>query len=159
MLLFICIIPLFIPSVYAIETEDGEYNPVYEDYLDTVTDPSDWTAPSEPPQPQPTKYLARMGAMAIFWYKTIRNYIAVPLMIVSFATCGYKFFMCAFMGKPEYAIDAVKKQFINTVIAMFVLFLIPVVMTIVRNLMESTQWTPPGSIGSVFLQFKAVTPV
>jgi hypothetical protein len=48
------------------------------------------------------------------------------------------------MGKPEYAIDTVKKQFINTIITMFVLFMLPVVMTIVRDLTESTKWTPPS---------------
>ncbi len=87
-------------------------------------------------------YLQEMNTLAIYWYLFIRNYIAVPIMIVSFAVCGYRFFLCAFMGKPEYAIDSVKKQFLNSIFTLIALFALPMVMKLVKNIVESSMWTP-----------------
>lgn len=145
-ILLFCIIPLFVT------TANATTEPITNNFWENVqqADPM-FTIPKR-------DYIGEMNNIAMFWYKIIRNYIAVPLLILSFATCGYKFFMCAFMGKPEYAIDAVKKQFFNTVIAMFVLFLLPVIMSIARNLTESTQWSPPGSSGSDYWQPIETTP-
>ena len=112
-----------------------------------TSDYEDVTIMTSPTQPQnmnnTEQYLDEMNDIALYWYTVIRNYIAVPLMILSFASCGYKFFMCAIMTKPEYAIDETKKQFLNTIILMFVLFAIPMIMTIVRNITEASKWTPP----------------
>lgn len=146
MLLLFCLFVSFSQTAYAAPNEKDELidREDIKQTEPTLNDSFDKNQLEKPIVPK-HDYLREMNRIAMFWYKTIRNYIAIPLMILSFATCGYKFFMCAFMGKPEYAIDGVKKQFFNTVIALFVLFLLPVAMTIARNLTESTQWTPPGS--------------
>lgn len=89
--------------------------------------------------------IAEANTNVVYWYLLIRNYIAVPIMILSFASCGFKFLYCAFMGKSEYAIDAIMKQFITTIMALVLLFLLPAIMTSVKNIVENTAWKPPQS--------------
>lgn len=98
------------------------------------------------PATAPNSTIEDMNADVLYWYFFIRNYISVPILIISFASCGYKFLSCAFMGKPEYAQDNVVKQMITSVLALLVLFALPAVMTIAKDIVESTAWSPAAVI-------------
>lgn len=87
--------------------------------------------------------IPELNSQVLYWYRFIRNYIAVPFMILSFASCGFQFLNCAFMGKPDFALDSTKKQLITTISAMIFLFALPAIMAAVKNIVESTAWTPP----------------
>ncbi|MBQ7025420.1 MAG: hypothetical protein IJN31_02320 [Peptococcaceae bacterium] len=90
-----------------------------------------------------SQWTARMSAR--FWdiYITIRNNIAFPILALSYASCGFKILSAAYLSKSEFTHDAIKKQFLTSTCAFFLLISLPAVMTYVKNLVKATGWQPP----------------
>lgn len=89
-------------------------------------------------------YLDAMNDKIIEWYKTIRK-IAVLLLMLSFASCGFKIMSCVFMSKGEFAADAAKKQAFYSVLALLVLVLLPSIIMMGSDMFRATAWKPPTS--------------
>ena len=75
------------------------------------------------------------------WYSLLRR-IATPLLIVSIAACGFKLAVGCMSGSFVQVWDAVKKQMLYSVLALFVLIFIPYLMESVLNLVKSSGWKP-----------------
>jgi len=88
------------------------------------------------------QYIQQMGVKVGKWYQTIR-YIAVPLLILSFASCGFRFVGVGFLQKGEFSADAVMKQFTTSVLTMIVLLLLPTILAWARSILEGLAWKPP----------------
>lgn len=96
----------------------------------------------------PPSYAADIEAMndKIYTiYRVIRNDIAFPLLVVSFASCGFKFLGIGFIGSgagADKGIQSAKQQLVTSTLALLVLLLLPYIMTAALNLFKANAWTP-----------------
>ena len=90
----------------------------------------------------PEQYLDAMGDRAFSWYLTLCK-IAVPLLILSFASCGFKFIGSVFVKKGEFSFDESLKHFFMSVSSLAVLLLLPLIMTWAKELLQPLGWKPP----------------
>lgn len=88
------------------------------------------------------KLLDNMIDTIMVWYNLIRTYIAVPLLILSFATCGFKFWSNAFRSKGEFAHDEIMGQVIKSGIALLVILFLPVIMVEIQKIVRRLAWEP-----------------
>lgn len=86
--------------------------------------------------------ISKMNDKIMYWYYLIRNYIAVPLTIISFASCGFRMVGSIFSSSPN-AMDSIKTQIKVTAIAFAVLTFLPLIIGEAREMLESTAWQPP----------------
>ena len=77
------------------------------------------------------------------WYRLIRDHIAVPLLIISFAISGFKILGAGFNSSGDKAMAEAKAQAITSAIALIVLFVLPYLIGSARQMLESTGWKPP----------------
>lgn len=85
--------------------------------------------------------ISQMNEDIMYWYYLIRNNIATPLLILSFAASGFQFFGSAFMTRPG-AIDEVTHRMYISLMATAVLFLLPYIIGAARDLVKDTAWSP-----------------
>lgn len=76
------------------------------------------------------------------WYILGRN-IAVPLAILSFASCGFKILLNVLSTKGEYRFDAIMRQFIYTGLAIALILMLPVIVQTVIDIVKRVAWKPP----------------
>lgn len=76
------------------------------------------------------------------WYILGRN-IAVPLAILSFASCGFKVLFNVLSTKGEYRFDAIMRQFLYTGMAIALILLLPVIVQMVIDIVKRVAWKPP----------------
>ena len=82
-------------------------------------------------------------------YKTFRNCIAMPLVILSFASCGFKILSAMFTGQSQ-DMTKIKKQILYTVMGLFALYFLPLIFGWAKGQLEATAWKPPAAIFPVF---------
>lgn len=92
-----------------------------------------------------------MGNKIMEWYYLIRNKIAVPLLIVSFSSCGFRILGAGFQSKSDQTIHEAYIQFLTSSLALLVLFLLPYLIGTTREMLEQTRWRPPAA--SIILPF------
>ena len=97
--------------------------------------------------PTPDDSLDTMGDKIYEIYYMFRSGVALPCVIISFASAGFRVLGAVFLSKPEMAYDKIKKQVLYTVMAVFVLIFLPVIMGWAKEQLASTAWKP----GAVFL--------
>lgn len=87
------------------------------------------------------------GLNSFTWniYKAIRN-VCVPMAILSFASCGYKFLGSIFFGNFASPVggdmEKAKKQFFWTFMAILFIILLPQIFGAAINFFEDTAWNP-----------------
>ena len=96
--------------------------------------------------------MENMGKNIMSWYRLIRNNIAVPLLIVSFASCGFKILFSGFNAGGDRAISEATTHFFTSMVALIVLFVLPYLIGSARQMLESTGWKPPTT--SVIIPFR-----
>lgn len=82
-------------------------------------------------------------------YLLIRNNIAFPLLALSFASCGFKILGAGILGTGQGAdkgIQAAKEQIFTSVAGLFLVLLLPYLISYGISLFKSNAWTPPGVI-------------
>jgi len=135
--------------------------PVFAEEENTeATDSEEETAPTEPPTPEGwfdwlienmdteqfggsinNEYIDAMGDEVYRWYTIIRNYIALPLLILSYASCGFRFLFNGFMSSPVSS-DALKRQMLYATIALALLILLPHILGAARDVFGKNAWNP-----------------
>lgn len=91
------------------------------------------------------QYMTDMGNEVMEWYRFLRDKVAVPFLILSFASCGFKIFSSAFLSRAEQTTNQIIQQFMTSAIALGILFMLPYIVGAVRELLEGTAWQPPAS--------------
>ena len=90
-------------------------------------------------------YVTEMDDFAFEVYKAIRS-VVVPLAIVSFASCAYKFLGSIFFG--NYASMAgndmmkAQKQLVFTIMAVLFIGLLPGILSTAITIFKGTAWEP-----------------
>lgn len=95
--------------------------------------------------PSYTEDIEAMNDKIYTVYRVLRNDIAFPLLVISFASCGFKFLGIGFIGSgagADKGIQSAKQQLITSVLALLVLLLLPYIMTAALNLFRANAWTP-----------------
>lgn len=94
-------------------------------------------------------YMGDMADQIMVWYRLVRNYIAVPILIVSYGAAGFRILSSGFFDGGTRSVDAAKKQIFQSSMAFAVLFLLPSLIMWARNLVESTAWKPASAAGRI----------
>lgn len=94
--------------------------------------------------------MTQMTEVIMDWYRLIRDHIAVPFLIISFASCGFSILSSALLSRGDQAVNAVIERLKASAIALIVLFVLPYLVGSVRDLLESTAWSPEdiGEVGT-----------
>lgn len=79
------------------------------------------------------------------WYRIIRDNIAIPLLILSFAYSGFRILFSGFLGKSDTAYNDGIKKFWFSVFALMLLFLLPFIIQMGKSLFANTGWKPEGA--------------
>lgn len=85
--------------------------------------------------------ISQMNEDIMYWYYLIRNNIATPLLILSFAASGFQIFGSAFTTKSG-AIDKATHRMYISLMATAVLFLLPYILGAALELVEDSAWSP-----------------
>lgn len=96
-----------------------------------------------------TDYIGDMADQIMVWYRLARDYISVPLLILSYGAAGFRIMSSGFFDKGTRFVDAAKKQIFMSSMAFAVLFLLPSLIFWARNLVESTAWKPASATGRI----------
>lgn len=91
-----------------------------------------------------SSYLAEMNDRFWSWFLMIRNFIAFPLLAVSYASCGFRVLSASFKSRGDQAIDSVKSQIIVSTLALIVLICLPMIMGEAQDMLKGSAWTPPS---------------
>ena len=94
-------------------------------------------------------YMDALAEKAFSWYMLLCK-ISVPLMILSFASCGFQLIASVFL-KSQASSDNVKKQFLITAGAVAVLLLLPWIVSYAKSILEPVGWQPPTATASAAL--------
>lgn len=86
--------------------------------------------------------LDTMGTEVFGIYKLFLCGIAIPVLIVRFAACGFRVLGATFLSQGDTAIDKVKRDVTNSIIAMFVLFFLPTVIGWAIGIFSVNAWKP-----------------
>lgn len=94
--------------------------------------------------------MTQMTETVMDWYRLIRDHIAVPFLIISFASCGFQILGSGFLSKSDQAVNAVIERFKMSAIALLVILVLPYLVGSARELLESTAWSPEaiGEVGT-----------
>ena len=87
-------------------------------------------------------HMTKMGNLIYKWYLIIRNNVAVPLLILSFASCGFRFLFSGFATRPG-ATDGAKTQMLYSALALGVLIFLPWILGAANDMFSKNAWTPP----------------
>lgn len=112
---------------------------VTDDVIDNIVD----NVPTEAPV-SPDGNISDMMTQVLDWYKLIRK-IAVPILIVSYASCGFTVLFSAYMERGEKARDSVRKHIMESTVALLILTLLPKIIDETIGLVKSSAWQPPGT--------------
>lgn len=85
--------------------------------------------------------LDAMGNDIYYYYTVFRNHIAMPCIILSFSSAGFQILSTIFTSSSG-DLEKVKKQVLYTVMALFVLFFLPVIIGWAKDHLASTAWKP-----------------
>lgn len=96
-----------------------------------------------------TDYIGDMADQIMVWYRLARDYISVPLLILSYGAAGFRIMSSGFFDKGTRFVDAAKKQIFMSSMAFAVLFLLPSLIFWTRSLVESTAWKPASTTGRI----------
>ena len=89
--------------------------------------------------------LHKMGYEAVRWYKLALS-IAIPCLIVKFASYGVQIVGALFLSRGEFQLDKIKRDILYCLMAVAVLCLLPTIMTWAKNLVESKAWSKAVTI-------------
>ena len=89
--------------------------------------------------------LEQLADEALSVYLFVRNCIAIPVLIVRYASHGFQILGSVFLTRGAEALDKVKKDILYTTLALLTLFLLPVLIGWGRKLFEGSRWRPPKS--------------
>ncbi len=84
----------------------------------------------------------KMSESAFGWFLFVRNFLLIPFLILRYAGCGLRILGSVFLTKGEWTIDAVKKDFLYSTLALLVIIFLPSIMSWARGLFEANRWTP-----------------
>lgn len=112
------------------------------DKKDTLNTTAESTAPATASDPSADTH--QMMSKIFVWYRAILK-IAVPCLIVSYAICGVKLLNSAMMNTGANMRDSIKRQFIDSTIALLVLCILPAILNEIIGMIKSTAWTPPAA--------------
>lgn len=87
------------------------------------------------------QHLYGMGVEAMKWYRLLLA-IIIPLFIVRLASYGFMILGASFLSKGEFQMDAIKKDIMYTVLAIFGAVFFPFLLTWAKGLMKSNAWKP-----------------
>lgn len=79
-------------------------------------------------------------------YLFLRNRVAIPLIILSIASCGFRVLAATFFESGPNPTASVYKQFIVSVGVLGALFVLPKVVGYVRELLEASAWKPTTGV-------------
>ena len=93
--------------------------------------------------PEELPFDGKMMQGFLSFYSILRDKIAVPLLIISYATCGFKILSAGFSSQGgSRMIDSAKKQFLYSTLALFVLCLLPSLINSTITTLKSSGWKP-----------------
>lgn len=84
--------------------------------------------------------LLKMYEKANEWYH-LALAIAIPCLIVKFASYGIQIVGALFLSRGEFQMDKIKRDILFTLMAVAVLCLLPSIMTWAKSLVESKAWS------------------
>ena len=93
------------------------------------------------PSPRKTDYMNEQAETVYYWYLWVRTYVAVPVLIVTFAWCGLSILSSAVTGNSQ-SINKAKERAFYAVLAFGVLMALPVLIRYTRSVVESSAWKP-----------------
>jgi hypothetical protein len=87
--------------------------------------------------------MKNMGRTASIWLVRFRACL-IPLLIVKFASNGFKLIGNTLLSKGEYRLDDIKREIFYTTVAAITIVIFPKIMDWAISLFERGQWVPPS---------------